>query len=148
MRLWDIVRDIIVREEVELLRRVEIPKLKIPVEVSKVTSVSERTLSEPWELYVDGIGYVEVIIIKTTDTNWRLTVRTEQGLQYYNATFSDLQNIALGNPMLDAQDRTAVEGFYFVAIKKIKFLEEFSFIFTPTPSTYVKLLYVLYYVMR
>ncbi|RLG16525.1 hypothetical protein DRN63_04085 [Nanoarchaeota archaeon] len=154
-KLWDIVKEIIKQEE-EILRRAILETQRrveaitqIPVEAGKVVDISDQTFTKDYELELKGIGYVPVIILKTTSKDYTITIVTEQGDIYRDKDFDSFSAISLGNAYVDAQDRTSTEGYYFLALKEIKFRSYFYFLLRPTTgSLYVKNLYILYYLIK
>ena len=150
MRLWDIVKSIIEAEEKSLMDETQrvAGEVKQLVPVSRTVNIRDETLTETFELVVDGVGRLETLVLKTLDKNWLLTIITEQGIQYFRESFDSLSDVSLGNPQLDVQDRTQYEGYYFVNVKSVSFLKRLEVYIQPTPSTSVKNIFALYYVSR
>lgn len=151
-KLWDIVKEIILREEEELRRIISEGERRvkqlISLDAGQTVDISDQTFSDPYELELKGAGYIPLILLKTTDKNYKITIITEKGDQFRNKDFDGFYDISLGNPYVDADDRLAKEGYYYLAIKGIKFTRYCYFLLKPIQSTYVKNLFIRYYLIE
>ena len=122
MSLWEWAYRILeieerIREEVKR----EIEQLGIHERTQTIDIPSVTVDGEYKVLDVKGWGKLIVLLITSDSKDYELSVLAAGKDVFRRRSWDHFATIALGNPDIDAQDRTAVEGYYFLRIANVSF---------------------------
>lgn len=156
-KLWDVVWSIVQKEEEAIIKYLQEAKEEAKKKVEEVKeAIGEKTftvdltdqyLDDYYELELKGFGYIPVILLKTNKKSYTITWIPDKNNTNFRKTFDSLAAISEGNPLIDAIDRTSTEGYYYLAIRNIRFTERFYLRIQFSERTHIINLYIIYYLI-